>query len=86
MTQAQLPAPSTMAQVLNRLGLRVRKVVKAKPQKKIKATEAIFANIKKDAPSVEAGHVKRLSIDCKATVLIGDSGARWSCPGRSLGL
>jgi Rhodopirellula transposase DDE domain len=44
---AQLPAPSTMAQVLNRMGFRLRKVVKAKPQKKIKETDAIFANIKK---------------------------------------
>src|SRR5918911_739391 len=44
---AQLPAPSTMAPVLNRLGFRLRKVVKAKPQKKIKETDAIFANIKK---------------------------------------
>ena len=30
----QLPAPSTMAEVLNRNGYRLRKVVKAKPQKK----------------------------------------------------
>ena len=44
---AQLPAPSTMAQVLNRLGFRLRKVVKAKPQKKIAETDAIFANIEK---------------------------------------
>jgi hypothetical protein len=44
---AQLPASSTMAQVLNRLGFRLRKVVKAKPQKTIKETDAIFANIKK---------------------------------------
>src|SRR5438093_139110 len=44
---AQLPAPSTMARVLNRLGFRLRKVVKAKPQKKIKETDAIFDNIKK---------------------------------------
>jgi hypothetical protein len=44
---AQLPAPSTMAQVLNRMGFRLRKVVKAKPQQKIKETDAIFANIKK---------------------------------------
>ncbi|MGB3613480.1 MAG: hypothetical protein WBA10_06765 [Elainellaceae cyanobacterium] len=29
----QLPAPSTMATVLNRLGYRLRKVLKAKPQK-----------------------------------------------------
>ena len=46
----QLPSPSTMAEVLNRLGYRLRKVVKAKPQKKIKETEAIFDNIKKKMP------------------------------------
>lgn len=43
----QLPSPSTMAAVLNRLGFRLRKVVKAKPQKKIAETDAIFANIEK---------------------------------------
>lgn len=48
---AQLPAPSTMAEVLNRLGFRLRKVVKAKPQKKLKETDAIFANIKKKIPT-----------------------------------
>lgn len=46
-SEAQLPSPSTMAAVLNRLGFRLRKVVKAKPQKKVKETDAIFANIKK---------------------------------------
>ena len=42
-----LPSPSTMAEVLNRMGFRLRKVVKAKPQKKLKETDAIFDNIKK---------------------------------------
>lgn len=46
-SEAQLPSPSTMAAVLNRMGYRLRKVVKAKPQKKIKETDAIFDNIKK---------------------------------------
>lgn len=45
--EAELPSPSTMAKVLNRLGFRLRKVVKAKPQKKVKETDAIFDNIKK---------------------------------------
>lgn len=36
-----------MAAVLNRLGFRLRQVVKAKPQKKIAETAAIFANIEK---------------------------------------
>lgn len=46
-TEAQLPSPSTMAKVLNRMGFRLRKVLKAKPQKKVKETDAIFDNIKK---------------------------------------
>jgi Rhodopirellula transposase DDE domain len=29
----QIPAPSTMAEILNRMGYRLRKVVKAKPKK-----------------------------------------------------
>ena len=43
----QLPAPSTMAEGLNRMGFRLRKVVKAKPQKKLKETDAIFDNLEK---------------------------------------
>jgi hypothetical protein len=46
-SQDQLPSPATMAEVLNRMGYRLRKVIKAKPQKKIKETDAIFDNIKK---------------------------------------
>jgi hypothetical protein len=43
----QWPSPSTMAEGLNRMGFRLRKVVKAKPQKKIAETDAIFAHIEK---------------------------------------
>ncbi len=68
-----LPSPRTMADVLNRNGYRLRPVLKAKPQKKIPETDAIFENIKaKDGTPVEGGTVKRISIDCKATVKIGD--------------
>jgi hypothetical protein len=49
-----VPAPGTMARILNRLGYRLRKVVKAKPQKKIKETDAIFENIKKRRTSSDA--------------------------------
>ena len=45
--EEHLPSPSTMAEVFNRMGYRLRKVIKAKPQKKIKETDAIFDNIKK---------------------------------------
>jgi hypothetical protein len=61
--EEQLPSPSTMAEVLNRLGFRLRKVVQAKPQKKIKETDAIFDNIKKDAQAGASGSVKRWSMD-----------------------
>jgi hypothetical protein len=46
-SEAQVPSPSTMAAVLNRMGFRLRKVVKAKPQKKIAETDAIFATMEK---------------------------------------
>ena len=75
----QLPSPSTMAEVLNRNGYRLRKVLKAKPLKKIPETDAIFINIKEkdgnpaeDEHSVDNRLVKRISFDCKATVNIGD--------------
>jgi hypothetical protein len=45
--EAPLPSLSTMAEVLNRLGFRLRKVVKAKPQKKLAETDAIFDNMEK---------------------------------------
>jgi hypothetical protein len=45
--ETQLPSASTMAEVLNRMGYRLRKVIKAKPQKKIPETDTIFANLKK---------------------------------------
>ena len=48
--EEQLPSPRTMAEVRNRLGYRLRKVVKAKPQKKRKETDAIFDHIKKKRP------------------------------------
>jgi hypothetical protein len=45
--EAQWPSPRTMAEVVNRMGFRWRKVVKAKPQKKITETDAIVDTIKK---------------------------------------
>ena len=45
--ESVLPAPSTMAVILNRLGFRLRHVVKSKPLKKVPETDAIFANVQK---------------------------------------
>ena len=45
--ETALPAPSTMAVIWNRLGFRLRHVVKSKPLKKVPETDAIFDNVKK---------------------------------------
>ena len=72
-SQEQLPCKSSMAEILNRMGYRLRKVVKAKPQRKVPETDAIFDNIQeKNAQAKSDGGVKRLSLDCKATVKIGN--------------
>lgn len=68
-----LPSKSGMAVILNRLGYRLRKVVKAKPQKKVPETDAIFENVaEKNEEAINDSTIKRLSIDCKATVKIGE--------------
>ena len=47
MEAAILPAPSTRAVILHRLGFRLRHVVKSKPLKKVPQTDAILANVQK---------------------------------------
>ena len=42
-----LPSSRCMSDILNRTGYRLRKVVKAKPYKKIEETDDIFENVKK---------------------------------------
>jgi hypothetical protein len=59
--EAQLPSPSTMAEVLTRRGYRLRKVLKAKPQKKVPEPEAIFVNLKK-RPG-EPGHPQGQTVE-----------------------
>jgi len=49
----EIPSLSVMTEVLNRTGYRLRKIVKAKPQKKIKETDAIFVNNKKKTKKVK---------------------------------
>lgn len=61
-----------MAEILNRMGYRLRQVLKAKPQKKIPETNAIFENIQAKDSQNESGKVIRLSMDAKATVNIGE--------------
>jgi transposase len=61
-----------MSRVLNRNGYRLRPVLKAKPQKKVPETDAIFANIRERDRDSQDEAVMRLNMDCKATVKIGD--------------
>jgi len=69
--QEALPASGTLARILNRLGYRLRRVVKAKPKKKIPQTNDIFINIKNKDAANQALGAKRISVDCKATVKLG---------------
>jgi hypothetical protein len=69
-----LPCKKTIANILNRLGYRLRRVQKAKPIKKIKETDAVFDNIHQiNAESDLRGDSLRISIDTKAKVDLCDS-------------
>ena len=79
MAEAQLPSPSTLAEVLNRNGYRLRPVLKAKPQKKFPQFDAIFNNVAAHDQAADGdGDVLRVSVDGKATVKIGPS-SRGGC-------
>jgi hypothetical protein len=69
----RLPRERTMRDILNRLGYRLKRIQKAKPLKKTKDTDAIFANVaaareqyRQDSETLE------ISIDTKAKVNEGD--------------
>jgi hypothetical protein len=68
-----LPRERAMRNILNRMGYRLKRIVKGKPLKKTKETDAIFANVaavrqemRDDAQTLE------ISIDTKAKVAVGD--------------
>jgi hypothetical protein len=72
-TDDQVPSERTMRDILNRLGYRLKRIQKAKPLKKTKETDAIFANVvaareqyRNDPETLE------VSIDTKAKVNEGD--------------
>jgi transposase len=72
-TPEALPSERTMRDVLNRMGYRLKRIQKAKPLKKTKDTDAIFANVqtvraegKNDPATLE------ISVDTKAKVSEGD--------------
>jgi transposase len=71
--ETDLPSERSLRDVLNRMGYRLKRIVKAKPLKKTPQTDAIFANVHavqeeiKDDPTTLG-----LSIDTKAKVSEGD--------------
>ena len=71
--QEDLPSARTLRNILNRMNYRLKRIVKAKPLKKTKDTDAIFANVvavhqevKDDPATLE------ISVDTKAKVNEGD--------------
>lgn len=69
----ELPSERSMRDILNRMGYRLKRIVKARPLKKTKETDAIFANVQavqeeiKNEPTTLG-----LSLDSKAKVYEGD--------------
>jgi len=72
-TDEELPHETTIGQILNRLGYKMRRVQKTKPLKKIAETDAIFENVRQENQAADASpEVVRISIDTKAKVDVGD--------------
>lgn len=68
-----LPCEKTIGNILNRLGFRLRRVQKAKPVKKVRETDAIFENVRREnRASDEREDSLRISVDTKDKVKVGD--------------
>jgi len=68
----QLPCENTIGNILNRLGYRLRRVQKAKPLKRVRATEAIFDNVHRENQASDAREDSlRISMDTKAKLHVG---------------
>ena len=68
----ELPGVETIGHKLNQLGYSLKKVKKSQPLHKKPETEAIFAQLAQVNPQADAAETRlRLSVDAKATVLVG---------------
>ncbi len=68
----ELPCEATIGNMLNRLGYNLKRVLKAKPVKKIKEVDKIFENVwKANEESDKNPKSLRISIDAKAKLNIG---------------
>jgi transposase len=72
-SDAQLPSNETIRRRLNDLGYTLKRVVKAKPIKKIPETEAIFEQVHQINQQADADpNTLRISIDAKVAVKVGE--------------
>ncbi len=72
-TDDGLPCEATIGNILNRLGYNLKRVLKAKPEKKIKEVDQIFENVwKANKESDDNPESLRISIDAKAKLKIGN--------------
>jgi hypothetical protein len=70
---ADLPSARTMRDILNRMGYRLKRIQKAKPLKKTKDTDAIFANVQAAREQYRGDpQTLEISVDTKAKVNEGD--------------
>jgi hypothetical protein len=68
----ELPCEATIGNILNRLGYNLKRVLKAKPVKKIKEVDELFENVRKANEHSDANPKSvRISIDAKAKLTIG---------------
>jgi hypothetical protein len=69
----QLPSERTLRDILNRMNYRLKRIQKGKPLKKIKATDAIFANVQAVHEAVKDDpETLEISVDTKAKVSLGE--------------
>ncbi len=69
----ELPSARSMRDILNRMGYRLKRIQKAKPLKKTKETDAIFANVHAVAEEIKNDPTTLgVSLDTKAKVNEGD--------------
>jgi Rhodopirellula transposase DDE domain len=69
----ELPSNRTLQRMLNRMGYRLKRIQKTKPVKKIKQTDAIFANIQqRHEEASQDAETLEISLDTKAKVNLGE--------------
>ncbi|HEY9883729.1 MAG TPA: hypothetical protein V6C98_08985 [Thermosynechococcaceae cyanobacterium] len=69
----ELPSAETIRCRLNQMGYRLKRVVKAKPQKRIPETDAIFEQIHQVNQQADADpHSLRISMDAKVALSVGE--------------